>query len=214
MPCFSSQSLSSQSLKKQSIYCSTKRPCAWYCHFSLGRKQPPFSWITDHPWQIVAQLTQGINSSDGCFECSLYTGGCAMSCRSQLAWKYPKSPAMRASKPTWATGTVIARSPSDLAAPLGNLQPAAEHSMNHQWPFRLSQLPAIKSTCLVLKRLYQHYEYSAALILKSHIPFLVLKFKTVLNSGKDALMLEAHLCGRRCLTAYLNVSNTVKNFSW
>lgn len=124
-----------------------------------------------------------------------------MSCGSQLDCKYPMSPAMRGSKPTGATGTVITSSPSDLAAPLSNLQPAAEHSMNHQWPFPLPQLPAIQSTCLVLKNLYQHYEYSAALLLKSHTPFLVLKFKTVLNSGKDALMLETHLCGRRCLTA-------------
>lgn len=135
-----------------------------------------------------------------------------MSCSSQLACKYPKSPAMRRSKPTEATGTVITRSPSDLAAPFGNLLPAAEHSMNHQWPFPLPQLPAIQSTCLVLKKLYRHYEYSAAL-LKSHTPFLVLKFKTVLNSGKDVLMLETHLCGRRCLTADLKVLHTVKNFS-
>lgn len=68
--------------------------------------------------------------------------------------------------------------------------------MNHQRPFSLPQLPAIQNARLMLKRLSQHYEHSAAL-LKSCTAFLVLKFKTVLNPEKDALMPDTHLCDRR-----------------
>lgn len=196
MSCSFSQSLSSQSFNKQSIYCSTKRPLCLYYHFSLGRNQTPFSLTTDHPQQVVAELTQGANSSEA-VRARPPCWGCVMSCESQWASKYPESPATRGSNRTGATGTVITRSPQDLAAPSGNLQPAAEHSINHQWPFPLPQLPAIQNACLKLKKLNQHYEYSATLLLKGHNAFLVLKFKTVPNSEEDALMLDTHLCGRR-----------------
>lgn len=69
--------------------------------------------------------------------------------------------------------------------------------MNHQGLLPFPQLPAIQNAGIMLKKFNQHYEYNAALLLKSHIPFLVLKFKTVLNSEKDALVLDTHLCGRR-----------------